>query len=746
VHRSLLLLAALTFILIHPSFSAAAGSAAIRGTVLDPDGGAVAGARVLLTARSTVAAVGATDEGGRFELGSLPADRYDVLVSREGFRAAPVSVDLADGEVRAVTIRLLVSPVAESVVVSAAHVDQPLSRTPATTTVVTRDDVRVFQHASVAAALRRVPGLAVARNGGDGAVTSIFSRGGESDFTAVVIDGVPVNAFGGSFDFGHLTTGNVERLEIVRGPQSALWSGGAIGGVVQVITRPDAGRMFEALAEGGARESYRGRASAAVPAGRWHVSFGGERAASQGFTGMARNGDQVTNDDWRSEHVSAGARHNGAARLQFSSRFERNERGNPGPFGSDPGGTYPGLDRISRGVNRTALLGVSASRAWSWFRPAVHASWYRVESDFDSPFGASAAATRRLDGRAQTDVRLGDAFGATLGGEWLREEATSTLITGTIGNPVPIERSIASLFAEGRYDAGVLLITAGARLERIRRERLDADPNPFAPRPVLPVDTTLAVTPRVSAAWFARPAGDRGEWTRVRASAGLGIRPPDAFELAFTDNPGLKPERSRSVEAGVEHALARGRVIAEATAFANRYDDLIVTVGRSLVNASQYQSDNISNARSRGIELLVSGRAGRSFRAALAYTYLDAEVLSVDRLGIAPPPFVAGDPLLRRPRHHGWAEASWHGSAATLFVTAGARGRTLDIDPSFGAFGGLFENPGYASVDAGGAWHAGRGLEVFGRVTNLFDRGYEEVLGFPAPRRSLYAGVRFRVD
>jgi outer membrane receptor protein involved in Fe transport len=130
----------------------------------------------------------------------------------------------------------------------------------------------------------------------------------------------------------------------------------------------------------------------------------------------------------------------------------------------------------------------------------------------------------------------------------------------------------------------------------------------------------------------------------------------------------------------------------------------------------------------------------------VAYTYLDAEVLSVDRLGIAPPPFVAGDPLLRRPRHHGWAEASWHGSAATLFVTAGARGRTLDIDPSFGAFGGLFENPGYASVDAGGAWHAGRGLEVFGRVTNLFDRGYEEVLGFPAPRRSLYAGVRFRVD
>jgi outer membrane cobalamin receptor len=177
--------------------------------------------------------------------------------------------------------------------------------------------------------------------------------------------------------------------------------------------------------------------------------------------------------------------------------------------------------------------------------------------------------------------------------------------------------------------------------------------------------------------------------------------------------------------------------------FANRYTDLIVTVGRSLADASRYRSDNISNARAGGVELLVSARTRGAIRVSAAYTFVDSEVLAVDRLGVAPPPFEPGDALLRRPRHQAWADASWRGAAVNLFATAGARGRTLDIDPSFGAFGGLFDNPGYASVDAGGGWRVARAVEVFGRVTNLFDRRYEDVLGFPAARRSAYVGVRF---
>jgi len=305
-----------------------------------------------------------------------------------------------------------------------------------------------------------------------------------------------------------------------------------------------------------------------------------------------------------------------------------------------------------------------------------------------------------------------------------------------------VKRSVASAFAELRYDAGSAFVTAGARVEAIRRNLLEADPNGFSPRPVLPADTVTAVTPRVSASWFLRPVSSAGEWTRLRASAGLGIRPPDAFELAFSDNPGLKPERTRSAEIGIEQALARGRVLVDAAAFYNRYDDLIVTVGPLLANVSQYQSDNISNARARGLELSASARTGNGFSATAGYTFLDTEVLALDRLGVAPPPFKVGDPLIRRPRHQGWVEGSWRGAAADLFLTIGARGRTLDVDPTFGAFGGLSAARGYTTLAAGGAWHATRALGVFARVTNLFDRTYEEVLGFPAPPRTAYVGLR----
>lgn len=723
------------------SLSVAAAQPLIHGIVVDPDGGNVPFAQVLVTSASEVVARATTDERGAFDITGLNEGRYQLRVAREGFRSAPVQVDVVPGETLSVTLHLQVSAISESLVVSAAEVELPLSRTPATTTIITRDDLHTYQQDTVAQALQHVPGVSVARNGVEGSVTSLFSRGGESDFTAVAIDGVPINSFGGSFDFGHLTAGDVERVEVVRGPQSALWSGGAIGGVINVITRPEASRWLGATAAIGSRGADRVAADGVIPTGAWRLSFGGERATSNGLNDRTFTGGTVANDDWRSEHVNAAARLEGTTRLSLTTRFERSERGYPGAYGSDPGGTYGGIDRISRGSNRTSLAGASFSRAFSRVRPSAQASLLDFSSDFTSPFGPSESGTRRVTTRGQVDVRIANAVNASVGAEWLQERATSTYIIGEAGTEIPVKRSIGSLFAEVRVDAGATFVTAGARVERIRRDALESDPMSFSPRTPLAADTVTAVTPRVSASWFLRNVDERG-WTRLRGSAGLGIRPPDAFELAFTDNPALKPERTRSVEGGLEQAIAGGRLIGEATAFLNRYDDLIVTVGRSVANASQYISDNISNARARGIEALVSARARNGLSGSIAYTFLDTEVLAMDRLSVAAPPFKPGDPLIRRARHQTWIEASWRGGIGDAFVTIGARGRALDIDPTFGAFGGLFTAPGYASVNAGGAWNATPALQLFARVTNLLDRRYEEVLGFPAAPRSAYAGVR----
>jgi outer membrane cobalamin receptor len=713
--------------------SVARADSAIRGTVLDPDGRTVASAQVLVTTGGTVVARPLTGADGTFIVDALAADRYELHVTRAGFRAAPLVIDLAADERRDVTIHLHVSAVAESVVVSAAQVDLPLSRTPASVTVISRETLQAFQLDTVAGALRRVPGLSLSRNGGPGAVTSVFPRGGESDFTTVVIDGVPVNAFGGGFDFGHLMTGDVERIEVVRGPQSARWGGGAIGGVIQILTTPDAGERFDATIEAGSRDATRIAARGSAGAGAWRLAFGGGRATADG---------EVDNDDWRSEQIAVSAkRDEGALRALLFARTDRSERGNPGPYGSDPGGTYGGLDRVSRGWNESVTLGATVARRGGRVRPSASAGWTRLDSDYASPFGASYFDTTRVHARVQLDTRIAPRVEASAGAEWLREEAGSTFIAGAGATPLPLDRTVGAGYVEARLDGGPFFATAGVRVERIRRGALESNPTSFPPRPLLPADTVVAATPRVSAAWFVRPPSGAG-WTRVRASAGLGIRPPDAFEIAFTDNPSLLPERSRSVDAGVEQAFAGGRLVAEATLFANEYDDMIVTVGRSLVDASRYQSDNIANARARGLELLVNARLPGGFSAAAAYTWLDAEVLAVDRLGVAPPPFLPGDALLRRPRHQAWIDAAWQGTRGSTFLTVGARGRTLDIDPSFGTFGGLYTNPGYTSVSAGAAWRLGAIVEAFGRVTNLFDRRYEEVFGFPAASRAVYAGLR----
>ena len=120
----------------------------------------------------------------------------------------------------------------------------------------------------------------------------------------------------------------------------------------------------------------------------------------------------------------------------------------------------------------------------------------------------------------------------------------------------------------------------------------------------------------------------------------------------------------------------------------------------------------------------------------------DTAILAIDRLAQAPSPYQVGDPLLRRPRHQGSLTVDWTISRASMFAELLTRGATLDAEPAFGPSGGLYENPGRTIVDIGGSFRVVQGVELFARVLNLFDRSYEDVLGYPAPRRTAFAGVR----
>jgi outer membrane cobalamin receptor len=706
---------------------------AVHGTVFDPERRPVGNADIIVTGPAAPIQLKSAADGS-FTVPTLGSGRYYISAHAPGLSADAVPID----DAREIELVMRLTAINESLVVSAAQIDQPLSRTPDSVTVLAGEEIAARQQFTLGAALRSVPGLTLQQSGGPGALTSLFTRGGESDYTLVLVDGVRVNAFGGGLDFSQVPLQDVERIEVLRGSQSALYGADAIGGVIQVITRSGGDPSAQAQFEAGSRDMRRAAASTSGEAGGIRWQLGGNYLRDDGV---------VVNDDTEQAQLSAslGWRHdrNGADVLG-SLQYVDTERGSPGPYGSDPANRFSGIDTISRGS--TIRMGGGVRWVQPWFGSASRVR-QRVEIDradydlaFNSRFGISESETQRSHVRVQTDVAAASQLGWSAGLEWIGEQGGSTFIVGGAAGAIPVKRGVLGLFGESRWTPGErATITAGVRGERITRDALPGDPTAFQPRPDFPEETIISVNPKIAASFAVH------EQTRVRGSFGTGIRPPDAFEIAFTDNAGLKPERSKSGEIGVTHRLGGAAVQLDATGFFNHYTDLIISVGRAFSGISRYRTDNISNARARGAELGAAWRVIPAVDLRASYTFLDSEILAVRGSNAAQTPYSVGDPLLRRPRHAGSIDGAWTHARASAFAQVQVRGKTLDADPAFGPTGGLFPNPGHTVINIGASWRPLKAMEVFARALNLFDRKYEEVLGYPAPGRSAYVGARVAV-
>lgn len=714
----------------------------VHGRVLDPQHRPVGGADILVVVGQAIVARVQTDADGRFGPLALPAARYEVMVAIAGFRAPSKVIDVAPASVADLTFELEVAAIGESVVVSATSIDVPHSRAAGAVTVVDRASIDQHQVASVVDAVRTAPGFAVAQSGGPGAVTSLFPRGGESDYTLVLVDGVQQNVFGGGFDAAHLSTADVERIEIVRGPQSALFGGGAIGGIVQVVTRHGGPFRANASAESGGYGTQRTDASATGRRANWMLGGAIERLSTDGDTRSFPSArGAVTNDDYERLSTSAniGWSDRPGRRVQVDLRASRDERGVPGPYGSDPLQLYSGVDQISRGINESQSVGVSATLGQpTGISHQMQATWLNHLGRFRSPYGLSRDRAQRTTARYQADFTLGH-VGLSGGGEWLGERDDNTFITGTNFEPVPVRRTNSGLFVEARPSAwGRLFSTVGVRFERIERRALEASPGTHA---AFADQVVWSANPKVSITWVVRAGSDASAHvgsTRLRFSAGTGIKAPTGFDIAFTDNPNLKPERSRSVDIGVEQGLFRDRAQLDATWFRNRFDDLIVTTSCAF---GVCHSDNLANARATGLELGSTVRFGKGLSGRATWTLLDTEVLGLDSdPSLAPAPFAVGQSLFRRPRHQGSFEINWSHRRATAFAAVNGRGSVLDLEPNFAS--STVRAPGFRTAAFGGSIRITSQVEVFARVTNAFDRAYEEIYGYPARGRAAFVGVR----
>jgi vitamin B12 transporter len=721
----------------------------LQGRVVDPDNLPVPGAKVLVVRGDRIVATFTTDERGTYGPGTIAAGRYEIFVAVAGFRADTRVVVMGAGDARhEVNISLFISIASEYVVVTATHMEQVLTRVTDASTVLDRTDLKALQATSVAEMLRLVPGLHVIASGGAGAPASVLPRGGEPDYTLVLVDGIPMNRFGGELNLAHLSTQNIDRIEVVRGPASAVFGPSALGALVHVVTRRQQKMGIEASIEGGDPRS--GRATAAVLGGRgpWTWSGSAERLVTTNNNGrLTSEGSTVANDDYLRESASGQVEwQSTAGRLvRLDGKWGRDERGYPGPWGANPLDVRRGIDVDSRGSNRLAALGFLAlfKRA-SQYQHQLQMSWMSARTNFTNGVFRAEDRTRRALGHYHLEAELPHAVSLTLGSDIEFERADDTLVRGADTTPVPVQRLRSGWFGDARWRAGNrAFVSTGVRLERIARDDVPGDGRAVPPRPTLPLETIWALTPKLAVTWFVRPTAENG-WTRVRVSAADGIKMPTTLEVAFTETPGLAPERVRALDATIEHSAFGHRLLLESSVFHNRYRDLIAAVLTPFDRRDRYALSNVTHARAVGLEHAVTLRTLSGITAIATVTWLRATVLDVDRRDAwSQTRFHPGDQLVRRPSVQGSVSLSWSRPSGSVFVRATGRRATPDIEPNFGRT--VFLNPGFVTVASGASISIGRNVELFARGENLLNRGYEETLGYPALGRTLTVGVNGRL-
>jgi vitamin B12 transporter len=596
------------------------------------------------------------------------------------------------------------------VVVTATRSPLAAERAPSSVTVVTGDQLRREGVATVADALRRVPGLSLAQVGSYGGATSLFIRGGESKYTKVLVDGVPVNEAGGAFDFSTLSTDNVERVEVVRGPASVLYGSDAVAGVVQIFTRPGVGRpRAELSARGGRFDSYDADVSVRGGGERLGVSLGGARHSTRG--------QQAFNSGFRDDVVSGlltGSRGDADARLSL--------RYTDAAFHFPTDGSGQVVD--SNAVHREDRLAVGVDAGWR-LSPAVvlraalasHDVHGVTDDQPDSPgdvggyYYTTADRSRRRSGDLRVELALPRSAHFTLGGQVERQWQASETGSSFGDNGFTATRRTSGIFAQLLLaPAGRHTIALGGRFEHNEQ---------FGDF----VTYRGAGSVRIAAG------------TRLRGSVGTAFREPTFLESyggAFViGNPSLKPEHSLSVDAGIEQRLG-GWGMVGATWFANSFRDLI----DYRYSPTEPNYLNVARTRARGVELEGRLALPAGFDAEAAVTYLDTRVVDPGTSSTPTAIFAPGAHLLRRPSHTVDAGAGWRGARGALHLRALHVGTREDnyYAPDFTVRHVTL--PAYVRADLSAELglrpaSAGRGsASATLRVENLLDARYTDAAGF----------------
>ncbi len=640
-----------------------------------------------------------------------------------------------------------------SVVVSETTQPTPSEQSGSSVSVITAADIESHQWRTVPDALASVPGLNVVQTGGPGGQTSVFIWGTNSNHVKVLIDGIDVSDPSnpnGSYDFGQLLTGDIERIEVLRGPQSGLYGSDAIGGVISITTKSGNGPPKATLSlEGGSFGTTNERAGLSGSQGDFNYVFNIQhfQSASTPVTptydlppGQQRNNDFY--DNWTLS-TKLGAKLSDTLALNLVGRYTDSKLNFtnddfvdyfPQSFAEPIQSTqvdhqFAGRAELvwSPSAGFKNFFGVNYTNSWTWnLDPNADTG---LTSPLVLPPMVNAGTRIEEDYRGEVQMAPGQLllFGAQDQNETLWTNSSSNI--DAFGNETFFVTN-----AERRNDAGWFELQSqiSKQLYLVSNVRFDANE-----------DFGDHVTFRVAPVYIV-PQTD----TKLVASYGTGFKAPSLEDLYvnflpfFVANPNLQPEQSTGWDVGFEQPLANGRFRFGSTYFHNDIQNLIETVTTPTPPVESL--GNINEATAWGFENFAAWQVNSRLSLRADYTYTLA--LAESTPGCTSPP-CAGQQLLRRPKNKASLTANWRATdRLTLSSTLLYVGPWWDFARQSVAPDGTIpyvEAPGFVTVNLAANYALRDDVTLFARIDNLFNAQYEDPLGFMRPGFGAYAGIRF---
>ncbi len=603
----------------------------------------------------------------------------------------------------------------DTIVVTGSRATNQLTDIPNTTSIISLADLEAQNALSVSDALRQLPGVHVVQPSGQGGVARLFVRGGDQNLTMILLDGVRVNdpndSRGAAFDFSVINLSDIERIEIVRGPQSAVYGSDSLAGVINIISKAPAEEFGTSIfVEAGSDGYYSGALDVSGPIG----SRGGYslRAMSKD------DGEPVTDTTFESDSLSGRLSFGNAD--EWDLNFFGNYTDSSGTsFPEDSGGADLAVIRTTDTRSTESLrLGIDgrAPLAPNW-KINFLSTWFDQDSAYLSPGVAPGVRDpvppngadsnlKRADIALNAVVDINDAFTATFGLDYYDEDGTSDgFVEFFPGFILPagfeFDRNVTGAFGELHFVAenGLTLMAS------VRRDDSSNEP--------------AETTSRIGILY-----GFGGNGTLLRANWGQGFSLPGFFALAspLVGNPGLRPETSESYDIGITHHFA-GRLTGTATFFHNEFTDLID------FDSNTFQMVNRDRLDVDGVELALEIAISEELSVFAQATFLDMELLNDDTPIRQRPDWRGGLTLHWVPNSSLGVDASWLYSGETFDSSIPTGDQFLD---------------GYNRFDVTATYRHSGALDMILSVTNLFDSDYYEAIGFPAPGARLRLGLRYQ--